>query len=102
MSRKIPSVLCDRDKNLRLHELERTVEDRILHRSYRVLLEQDEDDKFTATVPELPGCISSGNTRDEALRNVKEAIEAYIESLQKHDEPVPPSINEEIVTVDSN
>lgn len=66
-----------------------------MRRSYRVLLEQDEDGKFTATVPELPGCISSGNSRDEALENVKEAIEAYIESLEKHDEPVPPSITEE-------
>ena len=73
-----------------------------LRRSYRVLLEQDEDGKFTATVPELPGCLSCGNTRVEALKNVKEAIEAYIESLQKHNEPVPPSIHEEIVTVELN
>lgn len=71
-------------------------------RSYRVLLEQDEDGKFTAIVPELPGCLSCGDTRDEALKNVKEAIEAYIESLQKHNEPVPPSIHEEIVTVELN
>lgn len=71
-----------------------------MRRSYRVLFEQDEDGKFTATVPELPGCISKGNTRDEALKNVKVAIEAYIESLEKHDEPVPPSIHEEIVTVE--
>jgi predicted RNase H-like HicB family nuclease len=73
-----------------------------MKRSYRVLFEQDEDGKFTATVPELPGCISCGNTRDEALQNIKEAIEAYIESLRKHDEPVPPSIHEEIVTVELN
>lgn len=67
-----------------------------------MLFEIDEDGKFTATVPELPGCISSGNTRDEALKNVKEAIGAYIESLVKHNEPVPPSIHEEIVSVDVN
>ena len=71
-------------------------------RRYRTLLEQDEDGKFTATVPELPGCLSCGATRDEALKNVKEAIQAYIESLQKHNEPVPPSISEEIVTVEMN
>jgi antitoxin HicB len=53
-------------------------------------------------VPELPGCLSCGATRDEALKNVKEAIQAYIESLQKHDEPVPSSISEEIVTVEMN
>jgi predicted RNase H-like HicB family nuclease len=73
-----------------------------MKRSYRVLFEQDEDGKFTATVPELPGCISCGSTRDEALRNIKDAIEAYIESLRKHDEPVPPSIYEEIVSVELN
>ena len=71
-----------------------------MRRRYRVLFQQDEDGKFTATVPELPGCISSGKTRDEALKNIKEAIEAYVESLEKHGEPVPPSIHEEIVTVD--
>jgi predicted RNase H-like HicB family nuclease len=75
---------------------------RILKLRYRTLLEQDEDGKFTATVPELPGCISCGSTRDEALKNVKEAIQAYIESLQKHNEPVPPPISEEIVTVEMN
>jgi antitoxin HicB len=53
-------------------------------------------------VPELPGCISCGDTREEALKNIREAIEAYIESLQKHNEPVPPSIHEEIVTVELN
>jgi antitoxin HicB len=73
-----------------------------MRRAYRVLVTQDEDGKFTATVPELPGCISCGDTRDSALKNVKEAIEAYIESLEKHNEPVPPSIHEEIVTVELN
>jgi predicted RNase H-like HicB family nuclease len=43
-----------------------------MHRTYRVIFQQDEDGKFTATVPELPGCISWGDTRDEALKNVKE------------------------------
>ncbi|MDG6926531.1 MAG: type II toxin-antitoxin system HicB family antitoxin [Nitrososphaerota archaeon] len=75
---------------------------RKLTRRYRTLVEQDEDGKFTAIVPELPGCLSCGDTRDEALDNVKEAIQAYIESLQKHNEPVPPSISEEIVTVEMN
>ena len=73
-----------------------------MRRSYGVIFELDEDGKFTATVPELSCCISFGVTRDEALENIKEAIEAYIESLQKHNEPVPPSIQEEIVTIESN
>jgi predicted RNase H-like HicB family nuclease len=67
---------------------------------YRVLIEPDEDGVFVATVPSLPGCISQGATRDEAVLNVREAIRAYLESLEAHGEPVPPSISEEIVEVD--
>jgi predicted RNase H-like HicB family nuclease len=66
---------------------------------YRVLIEQDEDGIFVAQVPSLPGCISQGNIRSEALKNIQEAIEAYIESLKAHDEPIPPSIGEEVVEV---
>lgn len=66
---------------------------------YRVIIEQDEDGVFVAEVPALPGCFSQGRTRAEALKNVQEAIEAYLESLKAHDEPVPPSINEEVVEV---
>ena len=66
---------------------------------YRVMLEQDEDGVFIAEVPSLPGCISQGKSRQEALTNVHEAIEAYMESLKAHDEPVPPPIEEEVVEV---
>ena len=66
---------------------------------YRVILEQDEDGVFVAEVPALPGCISQGPTRAAALHNIHEAIEGYLESLKAHDEPIPPSINEEVVEV---
>ncbi len=66
---------------------------------YRVLIEQDEDGVFIAEVPSLPGCISQGYTRKEALRNIQEAITVYIESLKAHNEPIPPSIYEEVVEV---
>jgi predicted RNase H-like HicB family nuclease len=66
---------------------------------YRVLVEQDEDGMFVAEVPSLPGCISQGETRADALLNIQEAIRAYVESLEAHDEPVPPSILEEVVEV---
>ena len=66
---------------------------------YRVLIEADEDGVFVAEVPSLPGCVSQGETRAEALANVQEAIAGYLESLQAHDEPIPPSIEEEIVEV---
>jgi predicted RNase H-like HicB family nuclease len=66
---------------------------------FRVLIEPDEDGVFVAEVPALPGCITQGNTRDEAVKNVREAIAAYLESLEAHDDPVPPPISEEIVEV---
>jgi predicted RNase H-like HicB family nuclease len=66
---------------------------------YRVTIEQDEDGTYVAGVPSLPGCISQGSTREDALHNVREAIEAYLESLRKHGEPVPPPITEEIVEI---
>ncbi|RKY26567.1 MAG: hypothetical protein DRP83_03980 [Planctomycetota bacterium] len=66
---------------------------------YRVLIDPDEDGIFVAEVPSLPGCISQGQTREEALKNIQEAISVYLESLNAHNEPVPPSIHEELVEV---
>ena len=59
---------------------------------YRVLVEQDEDGIFVVECPTFPGCISQGATRKEALANIQDAIEGYIESLRKHNEPIPPPI----------
>lgn len=66
---------------------------------FRVLVEQDEDGVFVAEVPALPGCITQGSTRKEALANVQEAMELYIESLEAHGDPIPPVIMEEIVEI---
>jgi len=66
---------------------------------YRIIIEQDEDGVFVAECPTLPGCISQGNSREEALTNIQDAIKGYLESLRKHDEPIPPSIEEEVVEV---
>jgi predicted RNase H-like HicB family nuclease len=41
----------------------------------------------------LPGCISQGATRDQAMANIKDAIAEYMESLKKHGEPIPPPIS---------
>ena len=68
---------------------------------YRVLIEQDEDGVFVAEVPSLPGCISQGHTRAEVTENIKEAITLYLESLNAHNEAVPPPITEELVEVDA-
>lgn len=66
---------------------------------FRVLVEPDEDGVFVAEVPSLPGCFSQGGTREEALRNVQQAIAAYLESLRAHGDPIPPPIGEEVVDV---
>jgi antitoxin HicB len=58
-------------------------------RRFRVILEPNELRGYTVTVPLLPGCISEGDTRDEALANIREAIELCIESLQADGEPIP-------------
>ena len=65
----------------------------------RIVIEQDEDGRFVATCPTLPGCISEGDTREEAKANIADAIAGYIESLRKHGEPIPPSISEEVIEV---
>lgn len=67
---------------------------------FRILIKQDEDGVFTSEVPELPGCISQGVTKDAAIANIKDAISGYLASLKKHDEPTPASIEEETVTID--
>jgi predicted RNase H-like HicB family nuclease len=54
-----------------------------------VTLERDEDGFVVAECPSLPGCLSQGKTRDEALANIREAIEGYLASLRKHGEPLP-------------
>jgi len=66
---------------------------------YRIFIEQDEDGIFVAECPSLPGCISQGKTRKQAIENIQDAIRGYLESLENHDEPIPPSIDEEIVEV---
>ena len=70
-------------------------------KKFRVILEPNELGGYTVTVPSLPGCISEGDTRDEALANIKEAIELYIESLQADGEPIPSeeAIEETVIEV---
>lgn len=66
---------------------------------FRVVIEQDDDGAFVAECPSLPGCVSQGQTRAEALGNIRDAIAGYVESLRKHGEPIPPSIDEEVVEI---
>ncbi len=66
---------------------------------FRIFIKQDEDGMFVSEVPELPGCISQGDTREAAITNIKDAISGYVTSLKKHNEPIPFSIDEETVEI---
>ena len=69
-------------------------------RTFHVILEHNETGRYTVTIPALPGCISEGDTKKEALANIKEAIELYIESLDADGEPIPEdNIEEALVKV---
>ncbi|MBS1831567.1 MAG: type II toxin-antitoxin system HicB family antitoxin [Acidobacteria bacterium] len=56
---------------------------------YTVVLEREPDGGFVVTVPVLPGCVSQGDTRDEALANIRDAIDLYIEDCRAAGDPVP-------------
>ncbi len=57
--------------------------------SYAVFYDAAPEGGYVAFVPALPGCHSQGETLEEAEKNIKEAIEAYLESLLAHHEPIP-------------
>ena len=61
--------------------------------TYRILLSREPEGGYTVNVPTLPGCITYGETVDEAIVMAKEAIELYIESLVAHGESVPDESN---------
>lgn len=56
---------------------------------FAVVFEQDEEGYIVVSCPALPGCHSQGKTREEAVANIREAIQGYIASMRKHGEPVP-------------
>ncbi len=71
---------------------------------FRVELVKEEDGRWSAGAPALPGCATWGNTKEEALRNIHDAVEAYIRDMQKAGEEVPEDpttqvIDEPVVTV---
>jgi predicted RNase H-like HicB family nuclease len=66
----------------------------------QVVLYPGEDAYWVAECPSLPGCVSQGKTRDEAIQNIREAIRLYIAVLEEDNLPVPPeSAQAEIVKV---
>jgi antitoxin HicB len=57
---------------------------------FYVYLEPAEEGGSIVSAPALPGCVTQGNTKEEALEMIKDAIRGYIASLRKHGDPLPP------------
>ncbi len=64
---------------------------------YTVILEKGQDSGYVAYVPALRGCVSQGNTREETLKNIKEAMQLYIAALLEDGLPVPTEVGKESV-----
>ena len=60
---------------------------------YVYVIERANDGSYSAYVPDLPGCTTSGETVDEVKRNIKDAVRSYIDSLREHSEPVTAPFN---------
>ncbi len=72
--------------------------------NFKILLKKEPEGGFTVFVTSLPGCITYGDTLDEAIEKAKEATELYIESLKAHGEEIPTEENmlEYTLSVDTN
>ena len=68
-------------------------------RMRQVIIYPGEDGYFVAECPSLPGCISQGQTKEETIRNIKEAIEGYILALEEDKLPVPVENYESMMVV---
>ena len=66
---------------------------------FKVFLEPDEDGGYVVVCPSLQGCYSQGETVEEAMANIREAIELCLEDLQERGEPVPDPSNVLIASV---
>jgi predicted RNase H-like HicB family nuclease len=63
----------------------------------QVIIYTDENGEWCASCPSLPGCHSQGDTREEAITNIRDAIQLYIEALEADGLPVPPETHEAII-----
>lgn len=67
---------------------------------YIVYLEPAEEGGYIVSCPQFPGCVTQGETIDEALAMIKDAVNGYIFSLKSYGEPVPPGIDESIEKIE--
>ena len=76
------------------------VNDIIRLMKYTVIVEKGSESGYVAYVPVLKGCVSQGKTKTEAMSNIKEAIEAYIEALIEDGLPVPTEVGKDTVELE--
>jgi len=67
---------------------------------YTVIIEQGRESGFVAYAPALKGCVSQGETKEKVLKNIKEAMEAYIEALQEDGLPLPTEVGKDTVELE--
>jgi len=68
---------------------------------YTVVLEKETDEGYVASVPALSGCVSQGDNRAQALANIREAIELYVEDCKDAGDPIPTEAGKEFVEVEA-
>jgi predicted RNase H-like HicB family nuclease len=66
---------------------------------YTAVLQRENDGGYVVSVPALPGCVSQGDTREETLGNIEEAIDLYLEDVKATGEPIPVEDGTEYVEV---
>ena len=67
---------------------------------FRVEVE-DEDGRWVAEVPSLPGCATEGDSKEEALEALREAAQAYLDVMSEHGDPLPEKVQQEVLVIDS-
>lgn len=68
---------------------------------YTVVLEQEADGGYVASVPALPGCVSQGDNRTQTMANIREAIQLYVEDCRDAGDPVPSEVGREFIEVEA-
>ena len=67
---------------------------------FLVYIEETPEDMFVASCPSFPGCVSQGDTADEALKGLRYSMSGYIASLRKHSEPIPEGVTDRVYRVE--
>jgi predicted RNase H-like HicB family nuclease len=67
---------------------------------YTVIVEKGRESGYIAYAPALKGCVSQGETREQVMKNIKEAMEVYVEALLEDGLPVPTEIGKDVVELE--